>query len=184
MRRTLLTVGIFACTLFSTTSILRAQTNNAPAQDPERPHKLLAPTGLAASQPNIAGVAIGGPVGVLTDQQRASYETIMSAMRGRILELDSRLHAARQDLLNTSVGTKFDEKLVREKALAAARIEAELTVLRIKAYSEVQPPLSPEQIAKVKAGEPGPMRRLQRRGLPGESPGTTNQDANGLPPKQ
>jgi Spy/CpxP family protein refolding chaperone len=184
MRRTLSTASIVACTLFSTLSILRAQTTNPPGQNPERPHPLLPPTGLVASQPKIAGVAVGGPIGVLTDQQRESYETIMRGLRGQLFELDSKLRAARQDLLNTSVGAKFDEKVVREKAFAAARIEAELTVLRIKAYSELQPPLSPEQIAKVKAGEPGPIRRLERRSLRGESPTTTNQDANGLPPKQ
>jgi Spy/CpxP family protein refolding chaperone len=189
MKRRFITPCFVACILFATESALRADATNAPTQpELERPHHLLAPTGLTANQPGIAGIAIGGPVGVLTDQQRTSYENALEAMRGRFLELNAKLRAARQDFLNTSVTVKFDENLIRQKALAAAQIEADLAVIRIKALSEVQPPLSPEQIEKIKSGRPGPMRQFGRPGFDRqrrqESPAVTNGDVNGLPPKQ
>ena len=75
--------------------------------------------------------------------------------------------------------------------MAAYRIEAEMAVMRAKAMSEVQPPLTPEQIQKIKTGQPGQMRPLrpqQQRQLERSAPGTplsnTNGDINGLPPKK
>jgi len=146
------------------------------------------PAPAIAQGPSIGGIALGGPVGVLTDQQRASYEAALNNERGRMLELQAGLRAARQDFVVTSVDQKFDENLLRQKALAAARFEAEMAVLRAKAMSQVQPPLTPEQIEKIKTGQPGPVRPLgrqqferpaQRQPLAG-----TNQDVNGLPPKK
>lgn len=184
MRRLLFLSSSVAGTLFTASSLLGADVTNAPAA---RRH-LDPPTGVTAKQPAIAGVAVGGPIGVLTDQQRASYEAALKQLRGQMMELEFKLRAARQDLVNASLTGKFDENLIRQKALTAARIEAELTVLRVKAFSEVQPPPTPEQIEKIKAGKPGPIHRLARpegqRQLRREaSPVTTNSDLNGLPPK-
>jgi Spy/CpxP family protein refolding chaperone len=180
MRATLFTSCFAACILFSTSTTLRADPTNAPVQNPRPGFRPLAPTGLNAGQnPGIAGFALGGPVGALTDQQRASYQVTMKELRPKFAELDAKLRAARQDLLDTSVTGKFDENVIRQKALAAAKIEAEMTVLRVKAFSQVQPPLTPEQIEKIKSGQPGPMRTLHR-----ESTTTTNRDDNGLPPKK
>lgn len=161
---------------------LNAQQANAQARRP--PQKGIQ----SANQQDIAGVAIGGPVGVLTDQQRASYMAAMKNERPRLAELQAKVLAARQDMLVTSVTGKFDENVIREKALVAARLEAEMAVIRAKVFSQVQPPLSPEQVEKIKAGQPGQMRPLQRQQLerPAQrAPSTgTNQDANGLPPKK
>jgi Spy/CpxP family protein refolding chaperone len=146
----------------------------------------------ASQNPNISGIALGGPVGVLTDQQRTSYEAALGRQREVMIKLQAQLRAAREDFTAASVDQKFDENVMRQKALAAARIEAEMAVIRAHAMSEVQPPLTAEQIQKVKAGQPGPMRpyqvqpQQQRRleqGAP-HATGSTNQDANGLPPKK
>jgi Spy/CpxP family protein refolding chaperone len=166
MRRILFTSSFLACILAC--SVSRAQTTGGihPGENPA-----------------ITGIAIGGPVGVMTDEQRASYQTTLRAMHGQIAELDAKLRAARQDVLDTTLTTKFDENVIREKAFAAARIEAELAVIRAKALSQVQPPLSAEQIEKIKNGRPGPMHPIEhapRR----EAPPETNNDKNGLPPKQ
>ena len=164
---------------------LPAQTTNAPAPDarvqPARPPSIM-------QNAAVTGFALGGPVGVLTDQQRASYEVALKNERGRMLELQEKLRAARQDFVATSVDQKFDENVLRQKAFAAYRFEAEMAVLRAKAMSQVQPPLTPEQIEKIKTGQPGPIRPLGRQQLerpPQRAPaGGTNQDANGLPPKK
>jgi Spy/CpxP family protein refolding chaperone len=160
---------------------LNAQEANAPAQRP--PQK-----GIQSTPPGgIAGFALGGPVGVLTDQQRASYLAAMKSEHARLAELQAKVLAARQDMLVASVSGKFDETVIREKAMAAARIEAEMAVIRAKVFSQVQPPLTPEQVERIKAGQPGrvhPMgKQFERPAQPAPSAGT-NQDANGLPPKK
>jgi Spy/CpxP family protein refolding chaperone len=135
-----------------------------------------------------SGIEFGGPAGVLTEQQRTSYETALSSERGRINELQTNLRAARQDFLATSLSQKFDENVLRQKALAVGRFEADLAVLRAKALSQIQPPLSADQIEKIKAEQAGrqPLRgqQFQRPGQHAATSGNTNQDANGLPPKK
>src|SRR5690348_7220078 len=110
MIRTLFTLGVFACTL--TAFSLRADQTNAPAERNQH-------------QPSIAGYAVGGPIGVLTDEQRASYESALKADRSKMMELQVKLRAARQDLLYASLDSKFDESVIHRKAMAAASIEAE-----------------------------------------------------------
>ena len=127
-------------------------------------------------------------MGVLTDEQRASYEAALNKEHGLMVELQNRLRVARQDFVEASVGQAFDENLLRQKAIAATRLEAEMAVLRARALSQVQPPLTQEQIQKIKANQPGPVRPFRQGGgvnqrLPA-TPASTNQDANGLPPKK
>jgi Spy/CpxP family protein refolding chaperone len=176
----LLVPGILAAASFT----LTAQTTGAPesatrVQPPKTPGIM--------QNPN-AGFAVGGPVGMLTEPQRASYETALNSVRGQMAELQAKLRTARQDFLVTSLDQKFDENVLRQKAFAAARCEAELAVLRAKALSQIQPPLTAEQIEKIKAGQPGPVQPLRRQQpeRPAQHAPTsgTNQDANGLPPKK
>lgn len=186
MRRTFFKSCFFSGILLAAQSTLRADQTNAPVKNSPgiRPQFQNGPSGQNAG---IAGFSLGGPVGVLNDQQRASYQVAMKGVRGKLMELEAKLRVARQDLLTTSVTEKFNENIIRQKALAAAQIEAEMTVLRVKAFTEVTPPLSPEQIEKVIHGQSGPIHPLERpaleHGLRGESPVSTNHDDNGLPPK-
>jgi Spy/CpxP family protein refolding chaperone len=143
-----------------------------------------------AQAPGLNGFALGGPVGVLTDQQRVSYEAAMGKQRAKMLELQAQIRIARQDFVAASVDQKFDENVLRQKAMAAYRFEAEMAVLRAKAMSEVQPPLTAEQIEKIKTGQPGQVRPLRQQqqqlehSAPHSSPASTNHDENGLPPKK
>jgi Spy/CpxP family protein refolding chaperone len=135
------------------------------------------------------GFALGGPVGALTDQQRTSYEAAMARQRPRMMELQSQLRTARADFVAASVDQKFDENSLRQKAMAAYRIEAEMAVMRAKAMSEVQPPLSAEQIERIKATQSAQVRPLRpRQPLENTAPRNpavnTNTDPNGLPPKK
>jgi len=139
--------------------------------------------------PGVAGLTLGGPSGTLNDQQRASYVAAMNRQRGLVMELQAQLRAARQEFNDASLGQKFDENVIRQKAMAAYRCEAEMAVLRARALSEVQPPLTPEQIEKIKNGQPGPVRPLRpRQQLENPAPRNpgvnTNKDINGLPPKR
>src|SRR6185437_3644650 len=177
IKRTLFTHCLSAGILLTAQSALFAAPTNAPSGI--RPGSRPAPT---VRQPPPGGMTVGGLFGVMTPQQRASYQAAMKAMRPKFVELETQIRAAHWDLLNTSLSAKFDENVIRQKAMVSARLEAELTVLRVKAYSQVQPPLSPEQIERVKSEEPGPGRSPERFQHP---PGTaTNHDPNGLPPKK
>ena len=121
-------------------------------------------------------------MGVLTDEQRSSLREIIEGQRAQMRELEEKLRDARKDLLEAGLSEKFDEEGLRHKAMAAARLEAEMTVLRAKAFSQLRPRLSADQIEKIKKAplrgpgegqdEPSPRRRPSRE-----------RDENGLPPK-
>jgi Spy/CpxP family protein refolding chaperone len=107
-------------------------------------------------------------------------------------ELEIKMRSARQELLAAGLDGKFDEEAVRKQALAVANLDAEIAVLRVKAISQVQPPLSPEQIEKIKSATPNlPGRAAAMRGQreSGNAPRrssvlNTNRDENDLPPKK
>ena len=169
--------------LVAGSSALRAQPTDASGFRAQAQNKPTAPS------QELTGISIGGPVGVLTDQQRESYLALMKSEHGQLAELQSQLAAARHDVVVASVTGRFDETLVRQKALVAARLEAEMAVIRAKVFSQVQPPLTPEQIEAVIKNRPGPIHPLGRQQLERPVPHApaatgTNQDANGLPPKK
>jgi Spy/CpxP family protein refolding chaperone len=116
---------------------------------------------------------------VLTEEQRASLKEAMDAERERLRELAEKTREARKALFESGL-EKFDETSVREKAMTAARLEAEMTVIRVKAFSKMRPPLSAEQLQKLsnlpapEGGEPQPGAR-RRPDVP--------RDEHGLPLK-
>ena len=99
---------------------------------------------------------------VLTEEQRTSLRSAMEAQREKSRELEEKMRDARRELLKASVLDKFAEDAVRSKALEVAKLEAELTVLRAKAFSEMKPALSQEQIEELK--NPPPMEGAGNRG--------------------
>lgn len=86
---------------------------------------------------------------VLTEEQRESLRAAMESQRDQMRSLEGKIRAARQALMKASLAEKFDEDAVRAQALEVGKLDAELTVLRAKAMSKVQPPLSKEQIGKL-----------------------------------
>lgn len=126
-------------------------------------------------------------LGVLTEEQRKSFRQVMRSQREKVRDLARQLRAAREQLLGSGLIGKFDEAEVRQKALAVAKLEADLAVLRLKAISEIQPPLSSEQARKIQAALPaGPRPRagLPRNGEPRHPVVSTHRDRSNLPPKQ
>ena len=108
------------------------------------------------------GFRPGGPQGqffpmlqrVLTDDQRASLREAMEAQREPMRDLEEKIRAVRKDLMQASLAEKFDEVAIRNKALEAGKLDAELTVLRAKAFSQMKPPLSAQQIEQIKNPPP------------------------------
>ena len=123
---------------------------------------------------------------VLTEEQRTSLREAAAAQGEQSREQELKLRAARKEMLNLSLTETFDEAAVRAKALEVGKLEAELTVLRAKALSQMRPPLSPEQIEQLKnppppnqGPRPGEFRPDQRRN-PRPPPGP--REDNNLPP--
>ena len=94
-------------------------------------------------------------LGVLTGEQRKSLRAAMESQRDQMRSLEGKIHAARQDRMKASLAEKFDEDTVRAKALEVGKLDAELSVLRARAMSKVQPPLSAEQIERISSPPPG-----------------------------
>ncbi len=105
---------------------------------------------------------------VLTDDQRQSLRSILERQRDRLLPLEEKLRVSRQALLDAAVGGKFNENVVRQNAQTSAGAEAELTVIFARALSQMQPPLSEQQVRQLKNSQPG---RLQPQAGPAAESG-------------
>jgi Spy/CpxP family protein refolding chaperone len=85
---------------------------------------------------------------LLTEDQRESLRDAMQAQREKMRGLQEQIREARRAMVQAALGDDFNESVVRAKALEVAKLEAEISVLRFKAISEVQPPLSKEQLER------------------------------------
>ncbi len=121
---------------------------------------------------------------VLTDEQKESFKKASEGQRDKTRELEEKLRDARKEVLEATIAEKLDEDALRKKCMDAAKIDADLTVLRAKTLSQVKPPLSKEQIEKLKA--PPTMEGGQGRGRYGNEerakPIEPGRDKNDLPP--
>jgi Spy/CpxP family protein refolding chaperone len=118
----------------------------------------------AWAQQNAAGVGerLFPMVGrVLTVQQRQSFQQILEAQRAQIRPLVEKLQASRQAMLNQAFSGNFNEGVVRQYAAQSANAEADLSVIFAKALSQMQPPLSAQQIAQLKNSQMGRFRQAR-----------------------
>ena len=122
---------------------------------------------------------------VLTPEQRESMRKLLADSREGIHALEEQLRTARQDAFTATLGTNYDETVVRQKLEAAAQIEVQLNLIRARAVSKLQPPLSAEQIEQLKS--PAEPRHLIRgpqspAKTPAPRPPAGLRDENDLPP--
>jgi Spy/CpxP family protein refolding chaperone len=92
---------------------------------------------------------------VLNDEQRQSLRSTLERQRDRLLPLEEKLRVSRQALLEAAVGGKFNENVARQNAEALAGAQAELTVIYARALSQMQQPLSEQQIRQLGNSQPG-----------------------------
>lgn len=128
---------------------------------------------------------------ILTDDQRDSIRKSLEANREKTRTSMEKIRDARKALNQAALGEEFKENVVRAKALEIATMEAELTVMRLKALSEVQPALSTEQLEKIMNP---PQLQPQQGGNPdGQNPNPNNRrmtrprpvsDGENNPPQQ
>src|SRR4051794_288900 len=108
------------------------------------------------------GPRVGGGIervfGLLTEEQRASFRRAMEGQREKVRNLEQKSGEARRQLLEAALVDKFDEANVRKKLDALMGIDGDLTMLRIKAIAKMEPPITAEQLEKLRgaAGGEGP----------------------------
>ncbi len=112
---------------------------------------------------------------VLTEDQRDSFRQAMESQREKMSGLQEKIRDTRKALMTAALAAEFKEDAVKAKALEVAKLEAEVTVLRLKALSEVQPALSQEQVEKL-------LNPPQPRGLGPDDGGNRPPNRNGNRP--
>ena len=148
-----------------------------------QPQRRRLPEGLAGG-PGRFGPGYQRLLSVLTDEQKDSLRAAMDQQREKVRELEDRLRDATRDLYASGLMGSFDEDLVRKKADTVAKLEADMTVLRFKAFSRMRPQLSSEQLAKLRELPAGPGGEAPIQGeLPRKRPDRPR-DENGLPVKE
>jgi Spy/CpxP family protein refolding chaperone len=160
-----------------------AQETNAPAKAPAAPPTVRERPGALPGP----GALLGRSLDVLTPEQRSSWRTAMAEQRDKFREIQGKLIPARKDLFDAILSGKSDEAAIRQKAQAVASLQAELTVIQAKALSQVHPPLTAEQVEKLRGGEGGASEgrpNLESRARRQLAPPQSGTDENGLPPKQ
>jgi Spy/CpxP family protein refolding chaperone len=73
----------------------------------------------------------------------------MESQRETMRAQQEKIRAVRKAMMAAAFAENYNEEVVRAKALEVAKLEAELTVQRLKAVAEVQPALSKEQLEKI-----------------------------------
>ncbi len=121
------------------------------------------------NQPGGPGAPGGGNVGgrgnfggggggiTLDDKQRELIREARTKNTTELTALDEKLRAAQREFVKASIAEKYDEKVVREKADAVAKIQADIAMLNAKAFSSVAPTLKPEQREQLETSNFGYM---------------------------
>lgn len=180
MKTTALSTAFAVALLFATSPLINAQPNpdhpDAPAGEGRRMPR---PQQGQGGQPGGQGGFRGGqgqgmPMmeQVLTEDQRDSLRQTMESQREKMRETQEKIRDARKALMTAALANDFKDDVVRAKALEVAKLEADVTVLRLKALSEVQPALSKEQLEKIMNPQPP-----QGMGPGGDGPRPNNRRA-------
>lgn len=86
----------------------------------------------------------------LSSTQKNGINAIIDAEMEMVKPLLEKVHENRSRLMQAAEAIAFDEEIVRELAVGQAKIDAELTVFRIKTQSQIHALLTPEQQEMVK----------------------------------
>ncbi len=93
----------------------------------------------------------GRPGAVLTDDQRTKLREAMQASQTEMTALTEKLNAAQKEALKAALAKDADEKTVRAKVEAVAKIQTDIAVLRLKAVKEIAPSLTDEQKTQLES---------------------------------
>ena len=94
---------------------------------------------------------------VLDDRQRQLFREALQKHGEELGQLEGQWRAAMRELMKATLAEKYDEKAVRERAEAMARIQVEMVLRRCQAFAVVVPTLGPEQREDLLTGPAGSM---------------------------
>jgi Spy/CpxP family protein refolding chaperone len=110
---------------------------------------------------------------VLTDEQRTQVRQFMQEQSAEFRDNIQELAQLRRELQEAALNGKADEKFIKEKTEAIAKLEAKQLRVRTLALAKVSASLTPEQRQKIKeiserirAGRPGLGAGLRDKELP------------------
>lgn len=106
---------------------------------------------------------LGGFEQVLTDEQRKQVRAFMLEQGADFRENAQKLAQFRRELQEAALNGKADEKLIKEKTEAIAKLDAEQLRVRTLALAKVAASLTPEQRQKIQ--EISERIRAERPGL-------------------
>lgn len=87
---------------------------------------------------------------VLSEEQRQDLRELLRENQDDIRDLSDRIRKAREEFDEAMFSEKPDEKLLKKKASALAKLEAERHLMHARAVSKIRPSLSREQIERFK----------------------------------
>jgi Spy/CpxP family protein refolding chaperone len=93
----------------------------------------------------------GRPAPVLTDDQRTKLREAMQGSQAEMTQLGEKLAAAQKEALKAALAKDADEKTVRAKVEAVAKIQTDIAILRLKAVKEIAPTLTDEQKTQLES---------------------------------
>ena len=93
----------------------------------------------------------GRPAAVLTEDQRTKLREAMQAAQTELAPLNEKLAAAQKEALKAALAKDADEKTVRPKIEAVAKIQTDIAMLRLKAVKDIAPTLTDEQKTQMEA---------------------------------
>jgi Spy/CpxP family protein refolding chaperone len=113
------------------------------------------------------GGARGAMNRVLDDQQFQLFSEALQKTRDDMSKLDEKLRAAEKELVQAVIAENYDEKVIRQKAEAVTKLQADMIVLRSQALAVVAPTLKPEQREELVNGRTGMGAMLLTSGFMG-----------------
>jgi Spy/CpxP family protein refolding chaperone len=119
---------------------------------------------------------------VLDERQRQLFREALQKRPDELARLDAQLRDRVAELMQATLADKYDEKGVREKVEAMARIQAELMVRRCQALAVVAPSLRPDQRDALLSGRAGALL-LAGGGADFGPRGAGREDFRGEPPR-
>jgi Spy/CpxP family protein refolding chaperone len=113
-----------------------------------------------------------GPLADLSDEQRTAYQQAMRDAGQESREIQRQVTQARRELNAATFVDKVDEAVIRAKAEQMAKLEAEVAIIRAKAFAKIASKFTPEQLKRFQEGSAmGPQIQSGRPPSGGPAPG-------------
>ncbi len=120
------------------------------------------------------------PMAGLTEEQQQAVRDVMQQMREDMGDFGERMMTARRELNDAMFAGKIDEKLIRDRYMTVAKLEADATVMRARAFGKLRERVGPDVSERLKMMFAGGMG--MGGGMMGQRPGGF-QGQPGQPPQ-